>query len=962
MVRSVSPNFQQLKAIKHPKGALLIVAGAGTGKTTVITERIKFLIHKKNIASHNILAVTFTDKAAAEMLERLDVVMPLGYEEPWLSTFQSFCDRLLKVEGLEIGLDPNYRILSPPEQWILIRKNLFDFQLSYYRPLGNPTKFISALLTFFSRAQDEDVSPEKLIKYAKNLSVPSAKLSALSGSKTHSEGKKIFREEKAKLLEVAQAYQTYTDLKRKESLLDFGDLITGTIELFKKRQNVLSKYQQQFKHILVDEFQDTNYAQYELLKLLAPATTNPNLIVVGDDDQSIYKFRGAAISNILEFKSDYPKAKTVVLTQNYRSTQPILTAAHSLIQNNNPDRLEIKLKLNKKLEPTRKSRATEKPHIISLSTEEEETEWVTQKILELTAREPYTYKDFAILARSNNQLDPFVSVFRRHGLPYQLVGNRGLFDRAEINFLIHFLKVVVDPTDSTSLFHLLSHPSLKFNAADILDLLRESRRHRTSLWHRLRQKSAAKNQKVVDLIEGFSRQVSSTSPTKILYSFLQRTDLLKELTQIPTLENELQIKNINLFLSLAKKFEAENPAPTVIEFVDYLELLLEAGDNPAQAEIEDVDTVRLITIHSAKGLEFPVVFIPGLITGRFPSVSRRDPIEFPERLIKETLPKGDEHLQEERRLLYVGLTRARDYLYLTWAKDVGGVRKRYPSGFLHETQLPSITPETSPQKSLLAIAPKTPLRITRLARGRIDLKFVSYSQIDTFKTCPLKYKYRYVLQVPAKPHHALTFGQSLHDTLRHFHQFELKGQKLGLQDLLSIYKHYFRSDGYESETHKKARFLAGRKALRQYFKVYQKKLGQPIELEKSFRLKIAGIPLIGRIDRIDKIAGEHEIVDYKTGASQDKKKVDVDEQLSIYALAARESLHLSLKSLSLYFLDSNEKVSTTRSNQDMDSTLTRLQTTIKAMKNSDFPPKPGYPFPCGFCEYNRICPFAAKRK
>jgi DNA helicase-2/ATP-dependent DNA helicase PcrA len=334
----ISLNPEQKKGVEYAGGPLLLVAGAGTGKTRVITERIKWLIQNKKAAPSEILALTFTEKAAAEMLERVDRAMPLGYEEPWLSTFHAFADRLLRDEGLEIGLDPAYKILTPPEVWLLIRENLFDFNLNYYRPLGNPTKFISAMLTLFSRAQDEDITPAEFVRWAKKSKKQKVK------SKNGDEKEGI-----EKYSELANAYQTYQTLKIRESYLDFGDLILWTLKLFRERPAILKKYQSQFKHLLVDEFQDTNYAQYQLIKLLAPAKSRPNLLVSADDDQSIYKFRGAAVSNVLEFKSDYPKAATIVLTRNYRSGQKILDASYRLIQNNNPDRLEKKIGIEKKL-------------------------------------------------------------------------------------------------------------------------------------------------------------------------------------------------------------------------------------------------------------------------------------------------------------------------------------------------------------------------------------------------------------------------------------------------------------------------------------------------------------------------------------------------------------------------------------------------------------------------------------
>lgn len=316
---SIKLNPEQKKAVEHKTGPILVVAGAGTGKTRVIAQRVKHLIEKEKIEPKEILALTFTEKAAGEMLERVDDVMPLGYEEPWVNTFHSFADRLLRIEGLEIGLDPSFKILSGPEQWILFRKNLFRFNLKYFRPLGNPTKFISAILKFISRLQDENISPKEFEDFAKDF--------------------KGDKEERERWLELANTYKTYEELKIENSVMDFGDLIIWTLRLFNERPNLLKKYQKQFKHVMVDEFQDTNHAQYELIKLLCKKETldDRSLLVVGDDSQSIYKFRGAAISNILEFMEDYPEAELISLLKNYRSTQEILDPAYKLIQNNNPD-------------------------------------------------------------------------------------------------------------------------------------------------------------------------------------------------------------------------------------------------------------------------------------------------------------------------------------------------------------------------------------------------------------------------------------------------------------------------------------------------------------------------------------------------------------------------------------------------------------------------------------------------
>ena len=941
-------NPQQKKAIKHKKGPLLIIAGAGTGKTTVITEKVKYLIKKQKIAPQEILSLTFTEKAAKEMLERLDIVMPLGYEEPWLSTFHAFCDRILKAESLEIGLSPDYKILSQPDQWLLFKKHLFDFDLNYYRPLGNPNKFIGAILKFFSRLQDENISPSEFSRWVK---------SQISNLKSQID-------EIQRLTELSKTYEQYQKLKLQENVLDFGDLISWTLKLFRQRPPVLQKYQKQFKHILVDEFQDTNFAQLQLIKVLAPAKNNPNLVVVGDDDQSIYKWRGAAVSNILDFKKHYPKAAEVVLTKNYRSGQKLLDRAYQLIQNNNPDRLEKKLKIDKKLVAQREEKLPE-PQIFKLPTLERETEFVVEKILELVSKKPYTYKDFAILARANNHLGPFVATLRRHGIPYQLLGNRGLFDQEEVRDLIFFLKAVVDPKDETNLFQLLGMPILNIEPELILNLLSESRRTKKNLWEMVVKNNIPNLIKLVSQIKKARERAVKEPALRILYDFVQSSGYVKQFLKEESTENILKLKNLNLFFEKIKKFEAENKNSNLVEFVDFLESLIEAGENPAQAEIEDIDTVNLLTVHSAKGLEFPVVFLVNCVTGRFPTINRRDPIEFPEELIKETLPKGDSHIQEERRLFYVGATRAKDHLFVTFAKDYGGTRERTASGFLEELGLPVQKPDDlnmAHQLSWLEEAAKVPLPKPRIIKKGVDLKYISHSQIDVFKTCPLKYKYRYILSVPTKPHHALTFGQTIHETLRDFHLFEKKGKAADLDTLLYLYKSHFQIEGYQSAKHRQKRKKEGKKFLEKYFKVYKQKfLGVPKYLEQSFRLRIGNLPLIGKIDRIDQTSQGFELIDYKTGALKDQAKVDKDAQLTLYAMASKEVFGIEPERLSLYFIEANEKITTSRTKEQMEAKKEEIIKTIEGIKKSDFPARPNYPFPCGYCEYSQICPLAKKK-
>lgn len=937
-------NRVQRQAVTHQGKPLLIVAGAGTGKTTVITERIKYLTQVLNISPHSIFATTFTQKAADEMNDRLSLVLPYGYLSPWLGTFHSLCDRLLKLEGLEIGLNPNYTVMTQTDQWLFLKSHLSALNLKYYRPLGNPNKFISALIKFFSRLQDEDVQPVEFngIVFERQSKTQSPEVQT----------------ETNRLSELAEAYQTYTQLKRDESVMDFGDLILYTLKLFRERPNILTKYRDQFTYVLVDEFQDTNYAQFELIKLLSPPSSNPNLTVVADDDQSVYKFRGASISNILQFKDFYPEAQEIVLTQNYRSIQPILDASYQVIIHNNPERLETKLGLNKKLVSQIRMSKVVLPRLLEFPTTAAEISWTLEEIIRLVARENLTYQDIAILARANNQLDEYAISLKNMGIPYQLVSNRGLFDQEEIKNLLDFLRVIIDPKDSLTLFPVTQLPLFSLEPSLVFAALAKARIKSTSLWQELNERPDNNTQAMVKTINHFQQVAIHHSVTKVLYQFVLDTGYVNTFLKQENLPNQLKIKNLNLFFDKLKQFERVSTDASVPGFLQTLDLWLEAGENPGQAEIEDIDTVKLMTIHAAKGLEFPAVFLGNLVAGRFPAQGRRDEIEVPSALIKETLPSGDIHLQEERRLFYVALTRAKRFLYLSFADNTGGVRKRVMSGFAKETGLPVEPINPSTQSLFPGITPPVSPLIKVIEGGRFQINTFSYSQLETFKKCPLQYKYRYLLQIPARPHHALSFGRSLHLTLEQFHRREMLGEKLSLAQLLDIYNQAFIGEGYESESQKLERFAAGKTSLTNYYHHFQYLLGKPIMLEQKFKLKVGDSFIVGKIDRIDQTEqGTTEIVDYKTGNPKNQKLVDKNDQLSLYAIAADEVLKLHPDSVSLFFLEDGSKVSTTRTSAVLNKAKEKLLTDIQTIKASNFPAKPSLRT-CKFCAYNRLCPFA----
>ncbi len=953
MGKSLNLNPEQKKAIEHDQGPLIVVAGAGTGKTRVITERVRYLIQEKGVDPDAILALTFTDKAAGEMLQRIGDVMPLGYKEPWVATFHSFADRILRREGLEIGLDISYQILTYPKQWLLVRKNLFDFDLDYYRPLGNPSKFISAMLKFVSRLQDEAIDDKEFAIFA--------------------DGYMGEADEKRRWRELSNFYTKYQELKLKKSYVDFGDLILWCLKLFISRPTVLKKYQQQFKHIMVDEFQDTNFAQYELIKKLFPLreVVGRSLLVVGDDSQSIYKFRGAAISNILEFQRDYKKSGMVTLIKNYRSCQQILDPAYNLIQNNNPDTLECKLNISKQLIAEKEKSRTE-PQVVEFSTLEEEVSFVVGKIRQLLEADPgISYGDIAILARANNHLDPFVVALRSADIPYQVVGNRGLYDREEVKDVMAILRVLANTMDGISLFRALSNPVFDIPQVELSRLLSEARFKKLDLWDCLQLSKNERVRAFIARIHALSKGMLKFTPSNFVYNLVSDVGILSLYAKQETTENLLALRNLNLFLDQIKSFERDyyrdyQTTPTILDFLEYLDLMIEAGDNPAQAEIEDIDTVSLSTVHAAKGLEYQAVFMVNLVSGRFPSREREDLIEIPSDVIKETLPAGDEHLQEERRLFYVAMTRAKRYLFLTYAKNYGGKRDAIRSGFLEETGI-LVTGQNkvgllpNGQRGQLSMfgSDSAYRKISRCVKS-FNLDYVNYTQISTYQTCPFKYKFAYVLNVPGQPSYVLAFGNTIHNTLRDFHRENRLGHKqVTFERFLELYKKHWDDTGYIDARHRKNRFDSGVEILRSYYDKEKDLDKNILELEKTVHLKLAGVEFSGRVDRIDRLGGKRvEIIDYKTGKLKEQKEVDKDLQTSLYAWAVRESLGFEPEVLSLYFIEDLQKVSSRKSLDQIKEQVTEAEGVVETMKSGSFPPTPGKH--CEWCDYNGLCPYAQK--
>ena len=958
-------NEEQVLAVRHKSGPLLIIAGAGTGKTTVITERIKYLIEKNLAKPSEILALTFTEKAALEMEERVDVAMPYGYTQMWISTFHSFCDRVLRDSSLNIGIDPRYKLMTEAETIQLIRHNLFKFELNYFRPLGNPTKFIGGMIQHFSRLQDEDINPSEYIRWVEQR----------AKNKEQSKEEVI---ELDKWEELASAYKKYEELKVKEGVMDFGDLITEVLQLFRMRPNVLEKYKKLFKYVLVDEFQDTNVAQYELLKLLAQPSKKVNLTVVGDDSQSIYKFRGAAISNILYFQRDYINAKTVILIRNYRSTQAILDPAYKLIRQNAPDTLEDKLGIDKNLISVRNPKGGESVIFIHKDRVENEAEKVVKVIKRLSDEEKYVWKDFAILVRANNHSEPFIRALSRHNIPYQFLGPGRLFRQPEIIDLLSYLKVLNDFDDSVSFYRVLSIDYFGIEAKDLIRIANYARRFNLSLFEACEKtediyignETKEKVKKIIGIIEKHLKLVKKETAGQLLYYFLEDAGLIQKLLNPDTPEAEKRALNVSKLFDKLKTYEVDHEDATIGAVTDWIELSSELGESPLAADIDwtKENAVNILTVHSAKGLEFPVVFLVNLVSQRFPTIERREQIPIPDELIKEVLPVGDFHLQEERRLFYVGMTRAKDKLFFTAADYYGeGKREKKLSPFIFEALgEEAIASEQSTVKSeQLSFLDYRPLSVSTpitVHRTPLHIDYLSYSQIETFRICPLHFKLKYIYKLPTPPTSSQSFGNSFHLTMKTFYEKIGQGQKPTVDLIYKTLEENWIREGYLSKSHEESSFDKAKRFLKYYLDNFFDPKIKPVALEQSFMIRLNNLRAGGKIDRVDVHGDELEIIDYKTGATPlSQNEAEKDLQLSIYGLAATSILEFPFDrkpekvKLSLMYFDTPQIVTTTRTKEELEEARKMIEDYKKQIEESDFKCSHGYLCDEQECEYKLFC-------
>jgi len=633
-------NEQQRQAVVHGDGPLLVLAGAGSGKTRVITYRIAYLIAARGIAPWQILAVTFTNKAAGEMRERTRLLIPDQAEGVWISTFHSLCARLLRRHADKIHLDEGFSIFDRTDQTTVIR-----------------------------RAMESVAGLSKTLK-------PNAVIQMISNAKAHLVGPQEFREQAKDFMrkQVADLYAEYERILQENHALDFDDLLIYGVRLLRESEEVREHYQSRFRHVMIDEYQDTNHPQYLIAHILAEKYRN--LCVVGDDDQSIYRWRGAQLSNILEFGRDTRQVRVIPLEQNYRSTKTILEAANSVVARNRNRRSK------------RLWTESEKGELIGIAIFPDETmeaKWVAQQVQELHQTGQYRWSDIALFYRINAQSRSFEDVFRREKIPYTLVGGLSFYERKEIKDVLSYLRLLVNPHDTASFARIANEPRRKLGAQSVVTLVQFAEMERISVLRAclraeevMELSPAAKRsaKQFAQMYQRWGQSIQELSIEEFIKAVLQDSGYGEMLTSSRDIQDRTRWENIGELISAAAEFEKEcliQSGETLTAkdvLAGYLEEVSLVSDVDEWKDRED--SVVMMTLHSAKGLEFPVVFLTGMEEGLLPHARSQD---------------SKEELEEERRLCYVGITRAKKRLFITRAytrRLFGTPQQNYPSRFLKE--------------------------------------------------------------------------------------------------------------------------------------------------------------------------------------------------------------------------------------------------------------------------------------
>lgn len=962
----MQPDERQHQAIEHVHGPMLVVAGAGTGKTTVLIRRVLRLIRENHARPDQILALTYTDNAAAEMRERLEAELHARSSRPQVATFHAYCNNLLIRNG------KNFGVLDDKDLWIFLRKRIRELHLNYFVRAANVAKFLDDLLDFIRRCHDELVGPDKYAEYVRRLERGELPVPRVCKSK---DVDSLTDEEiLGRCREIASVFSIVEGMLAAENLGTFGHMITRAYHLLRQQPELLAREREQARFILVDEFQDANFAQVKLLQHLAGE--EKNVFAVGDPDQAIYRFRGASSAAFLLFQHTFPGASLVALEKNRRSTAPILKCAYALIAKN-PESFGGGAKLGHQRSPlisARQEEAAQQRRTLPSPPVETvlyagrgkdlESADLASTLRQRQRQLRCKWSDFAVIYRIHQHRDELVEQLAEHGIPYT-IENMDVMDTAEARDLFACLGAVVSANDHASLFRVAALPQFAIDPEKLRAGIR-------GLAHEREDGGVAS---VLGQIEGGGA---------VLHALQEVRDEIARSSAKTRAALDIIIRKfgfnrsspvLSAILGFVGYWEAKPIVKTkeLAELLEYLQYFREARGAISMAAPEH-DAVHLMTAHTAKGLEFNHVFLLRANSNSFPASYKESLVEFPRELRDpdSIVPQDDKtlHDQEERRLFYVAMTRARDSLSIYakrgtgqdptpagYLRDLlkdpglrGSLRQRSARGFQTDLFAEAAAPSATILSQWIGLPPASDLGAK-----------LSASAVQTYNTCPLQFKLDREWKIPGEVPAAMQYGASMHRVLRTYYDSVRFGRTMDDGKLLELFRADLRDariqDGYQHDLYENQ----GIAQLKEFLAASRKRPApEVLHTEEFFEVRIGNTTIVGRIDRMDKLP-DHGIVitDYKTGKPQSQEDADESLQLSIYALAAREKWDYRADHLVFHNLEENTFVTTQRGADQLRQAKLKVEEVAGKIAAGNFQPTPG--FHCRFCAYQTLCPATEKR-
>ena len=966
---SLTFNERQLQAIEHVHGPMLVVAGAGTGKTSVLVERMARLIREGHARPDEILALTFTENAANEMSARVQKALA-GMDCAGLraTTFHAYCYGLLERAGKKFGL------LTKEDLWVYLRLRVSELGLNWYIRAASPGQFLDALLDFFDRCHDEVVGPAEYRKYVTSLSEANAVLPRVVSSKLAED---MAREEVlARCEEIACGFEKVEEMLAGENLGTFAHMITRALELLRRDEQLRAVEQARARFLLLDEFQDVNLAQVELAHLLAGS--EQNIFAVGDPDQAIYRFRGASSAAFQEFAERFPKTKRVTLIENQRSRTPILKCAYAVIRGNPSiasagfDREPLDSARDQRDQQQGELLARFPVEIVTAESDEQEAFDIASRIEELR-RASGKRRDggrerrcprIAVLYRQHSHRTLLVRELVARGIPFTVAGLNAL-ETPEVRDLLACLRAVASMADGGSLFRVAALPIFHVDAEALRQALKNAGKEADFVEV---LNSVPGGSEVVATIEEAwaTARMKGMKTSAVLLYLLERFGLDRNAPPV--------LAFAKFVLDWTKKPVAGNGE--LAHFLAYMDYYPEAnGIVPILAGDDDADpnVVRLMTVHIAKGLEFDHVFMLRANQNSFPTSFREKLFEFPRELRRGLVAEGDDkeiHKQEERRLFYVGMTRARETLTLGAHPRN---RNQRPTGFVRDLMddraaRPYWSKRDGARFAIdlaagaAAAGPGVGAWLTNPPMSPYVFDgALSATLIESYETCPLQFKIGRLWNVPGEVAAQMQYGNVIHTLLRDYYESLRAGRPKGEAEMLQALRDSLAAAGMADPVQRDLYEKEGTKQLREFVRLQQ--AAPPVEVigtERGFEITVGGVRVKGRLDRIDRIAGNRvAIIDYKTGRPRTEDHARKSLQLSIYALAAHEKWDYEAERLVFYNLADNTEVASKRDPRQLEETCQRVAEVAAAIAAGNFDPTPG--FHCGWCAYRSLCPATEER-